>query len=266
MGKYMNEINSEKELIKQRKQELKNLIEASKPKKKADKKEFYGLPITSQDCILSNKTIPFKTYSSIILKSNWGGCLLNNYDRYIYENSLLKSIDEICAICNISKKTFKRHLNLLKKCDIGLIDTLIAPNGELVYKLKYACDKGLNFVTIDNIALRKLCIAYSEYALRLYVVFKYMCVDITKNPKTNKYVVTNKETHLTQEWLCKKIGIKHSYRTIITECVDALVSGGFIKVRKEYKYSKSHDENRNEFLNKVPYLSYSLSDEYLKKR
>lgn len=260
MNKY---IDDEKELKRYRKQLIKKIVEESKPKRKKDKKEVYKLPMPSHDTVISDKSINIKTYGAIMLNSNWGGKLYNSNDRYIYDSKINDEIEKISIDCNISKRTLKRHIAKLRKCDVNILEP-ININGELAYKLNYTCDEGMNFVTIDNIALRKLCNAYSEYALRLYIIFNYMCVEVLRDMNSKEYYVNKIEKHITQEWLCKKIGIKYSHRIVVTDCVEALINGGFINLRKEYKLNPTENENGELVLHKVPYFYYSLSDDYLK--
>lgn len=264
MNKYKKIIEEEKESARYKRKLIKQIIDESKPKRKKDldKKEVYKLPMPSHDNVISNRAVDIKTYGAIMLNSNWGGKILNPKDRYIYDETINKQIDKISTDCNISKRTLKRHIAKLRKCDINILEP-ITVNGELAYKLNYSCDEGMNFVTIDNVALRKLCNAYSENSLRLYIIFNYMCIEILQNINSKEYIVNTKETHITQEWLCKKIGIKYSNRIVITDCVEALTKGGFINVRKEYKLNPVKNESGEVTLHKVPYYYYSLSDEYL---
>lgn len=264
MNKYREIVGREKEIAMYKKQLIEQIVAANRPRRKSkiDKKEVFKLPMPSHDKVISDKNINIKTYGAIMLNSNWGGRIANAKERYIYNETIENQIEKICIECNISKKTFKRHLAKLRKCNINILEA-ISVNGELAYKLNYSGDSGTNFVTIDNVALRKLCTAYSENVLRLYIIFNYMCIEVLKNTEDKNYIVNRIEKHITQEWLCKKIGISYNNRIVITDCVEALVNGGFIKVRIDYKYNpieKDGDVN----IYKVPFYYYSLSDDYLK--
>lgn len=250
MSKYKEIREFRERLEEERKryeEDIRQKVDATRPKKLPDseKKEFFEFPMPSNDKVISDKDIDIKTYGIMMINSNWGGKLEGT--RYIYEETLNNQINEICDVCNISKRTFKRHLSKLKKCNVNILQP-ITVKGKLAYLLNYSCDEGKNFVTIDNIALRKLCNAYSENTLRLYIIFKYMCRDVA-------------ERHITQECLCEKIGLSYKSRMIITDCVDALVSGGFIKVRVDYKYN-TVERNGEDLCYKVPWYYYSLSDDY----
>lgn len=88
----------------------------------------------------------------------------------------------------------------MKKCNVTIFELIVA-SVELSYKLNYRCQDGKNFITIDNIALRKLCRAYSENILILYTVLNYMFIKVIRDYELDKYIVSNVEEHITQEWM-----------------------------------------------------------------
>ena len=79
----------------------------------------------------------------------------------------------------------------------------------------------IEYVLIDNIALRKLVNAYSDYPLRIYL---YML-----------YALKKGEKKINQKTLCEVVGLASNTRYVISDSVDALINGGFIKVRCEYE-------------------------------
>lgn len=256
----LNEIAVEKEKEAQRKkQQLKEIIELTTYKKGEKKKKEVYLPMPTHHKVLTNKNINIKTYGAIMLESNFGGNFLNDCDRYIYTDKLDKVVSEVAQDLKISTRTLKTHISKLKKCDIKILEPCITPKGDLFYKLNYAHDYK-NYILIRDKALRKLVNAYNENALRIYLILLYKCFNNFDNDTINY-----KEVELTQEYLCEKIGLKNSSRKVLTDCVEALVCGGFIKVRLEYK---TNYENKSGGILNYPISKYyySLSNDYLKSK
>lgn len=239
---------------------LNEVIKATTYKKGEINKEVVRLPMPTSNKVIANKKINLKTYGSIMLHSKWGGTFLNEDNRYIYNDYINEKCEEIAKDCQISKRTLKSHIAKLKKCDIKIFEPMIV-GSDLVYRLNYSVE-GQEYITINSVALRKLCNAYSENALKLYLIFSYSCIDVEKNKDSKSYKVKQVEKLITQKWLCEKLGISYNNRIVITDCVNALKKGGFIKVRQEYKLSAS---NKNKVVNmhKKPEFYYSLSEDYL---
>lgn len=262
-------IDREKQLILQeevlKKSMINEIINQSKPKKNVKTKEVIKLPMPTSEQVIQNKSINLKTYGAIMLHSRWGGQLLNQEDRYVYNEYLDKKCEEISLECNISKRTLKRHITALKKCNVKIFEP-VAVNGELVYKLNYSIE-GQEFITVDSVALRKLCNAYSENTLKLYLIFSYTCIEAKKGRGRSGYKVSRVEKLIKQDWLCKKLGISYNSRVVITDCVEALQKGGFINVREDYKLSPCTDaDNKVVSIHKKPEFYYSLSDDYLNNK
>lgn len=245
---------------KLRKHRINEMIEASKPRKGSKKNDVYKLPMPSSHEVLTSKDICLKTYGVIMLHSNWGGKFFNPDDRYIYNNYIDEKIEQISLECSIAPKTLKDHIRKLKKCGIKIFEPMNI-NGELVYRLNYSIE-GQEFITIDNIALRDLCSTFSSNALKLYIILSYACVSAYKEKGKQKYTVKRIEKHITQKWLCEKMGIAYSNRSVITTYVKYLKKSGFIKVREEYKLNNVTKNGKN-VVHKVPHFYYSLSDDYL---
>ena len=202
---------------------------------------------------LSKRGLNIKIYGYLMLNSNWGGKYANCKDRYLYKDKWDEVIKNACEDLNISQSTIKRHINKLKANDIKAI-VLTKVDNKLVYKLNYGSfntETGLidKFVLIDNIALRKLVNAYSDYPLRIYL---YML-----------YTLRNGEKRITQKTLCEVVGLSNNTRYVISDSVDALIDGGFINVRCEYENNlimKNGVEVEHNTLN----YYYSLCSDYLK--
>lgn len=243
-----------KEEASYRKELLKQVIEATTYKKGNITKEVFKLPMPISKDFLDNKNVNVKTYGAIMLNSNWGGKFLNPTDRYLYKDKFDEVIKQITEELNISQSTIKRHINKLKKCNIKAIELTKTSNDELVYRLNYGVfneETGNleSFVTITNIALRKLVNAYSENSLRIYLFLLSKCY--------------KGEAYIKQEEICQAIGISYKTRKVVTDCVEALIKGGFIKVKNNFNVHTRVNKQGQTVEHIIPNYFYSLSDEYL---
>lgn len=236
-----------------RKKLIKEVIEATTYKKGNITKEVFKLPMPTKNFI-DNKNVNVRTYGAIMLNSNWGGKFLNPNDRYLYKDKFVEVIEQITQELNISQSTIKRHINKLKKCDIKAIELTKTSNNELVYRLNYGVfneDTGSfkDFITITNVALRQLVNAYSENTLRIYLYLLQRCY--------------NGETYIKQEEICKAIGLSYKTRKVVTDCVEALVKGGFIKVKNNFNVNTRVNKKGEVVEHIIPNYYYSLSEDYL---
>ena len=243
-----------KEEASRRKELLRQVIEATTYKKGEITKEVFRLPMPSSKDFLNSKNVNVKTYGAIMLKSNWGGKFLNPSDRYLYKDKFDEVIKEVTEELNISQSTIKRHINKLKKCNIKAIELTKNLSGDLIYRLNYGVfneDTGQleQFVTITNVALRILVNAYSENALRIYLFLLYKCY--------------KGQAHIKQEEICEAIGLSYKTRGVVTDCVEALIKGGFIKVRNEFNIHTRVNKNGDTIEHTIPNYYYSLCDDYL---
>lgn len=250
---YQKEL--EEEIIREKerlKETLQYIAHTYSYKKGEITKEVFKLPMPTSKEFLSKKGLNTKIYGYLMLNSNWGGKYANANDRYLYKDKWDEVIKNACEDLNISQSTIKRHINKLKANDIKAI-ALTKVDGKLVYKLNYGSfnhETGLidKYVLIDNIALRKLINAYTDYPLRIYL---YML-----------YTLRNGEKQITQKTLCEVVGLSNNTRYVISDCIDALIDGGFINVRCEYG-NKIIEKNGISEEHTVPNYYYSLSDDYL---
>lgn len=247
-------LDKEKEEASRRKELLRQVIEATTYKKGQVTKEVFKLPMPSSKDFLNSKNVNVKTYGAIMLKSNWGGKFLNPTDRYLYKDKFDEVIKEVTQELNISQSTIKRHISKLKKCNIQAIELTKNLSGELIYKLNYGVfneNTGQleQFVTITNVALRILVNAYSENALRIYLFLLYKCY--------------KGQAHIKQEEICEAIGLSYKTRGVVTDCVEALIKGGFIKVRNEFNIHTRVNKNGEKVEHTIPNYYYSLCDDYL---
>ena len=247
-------LDKEKEEASRRKELLRQVIEATTYKKGQVTKEVFKLPMPSSKDFLNSKNVNVKTYGAIMLKSNWGGKFLNPTDRYLYKDKFDEVIKEVTQELNISQSTIKRHINKLKKCDIKAIELTKTSNNELVYRLNYGVfneDTGSfkDFITITNVALRQLVNAYSENSLRIYLFLLSKCY--------------KGEAYIKQEEICQAIGISYKTRKVVTDCVEALIKGGFIKVKNNFNVNTRVNKKGEVVEHIIPNYYYSLSEDYL---
>lgn len=243
-----------KEEASYRQRLLKEVIEATTYKKGNITKEVFKLPMPISKDFLDNKNVNVKTYGAIMLNSNWGGKFLNPTDRYLYKDKFDEVIKQITEELSISQSTIKRHINKLKKCNIKAIELTKTSNNELVYRLNYGVfneESGNleSFVTITNIALRQLVNAYSENSLRIYLFLLYKCY--------------KGEAYIKQEEICQAIGLSYKTRKVVTDCVEALIKGGFIKVKNNFNVHTRVNKQGQTVEHIIPNYFYSLSDDYL---
>lgn len=243
-----------KEEASYRQRLLKEVIEATTYKKGNITKEVFKLPMPISKDFLDNKNVNVKTYGAIMLNSNWGGKFLNPSDRYLYKDKFDEVIKQITEELNISQSTIKRHINKLKKCNIKAIELTKTSNNELVYRLNYGVfneESGNleSFVTITNIALRQLVNAYSENSLRIYLFLLSKCY--------------KGEAYIKQEEICQAIGLSYKTRKVVTDCVEALIKGGFIKVKNNFNVHTRVNKQGQTVEHIIPNYFYFLSDDYL---
>ena len=243
-----------KEEASYRQRLLKEVIEATTYKKGNITKEVFKLPMPISKDFLDNKNVNVKTYGAIMLNSNWGGKFLNPTDRYLYKDKFDEVIKQITEELSISQSTIKRHINKLKKCNIKAIELTKTSNNELVYRLNYGVfneESGNleSFVTITNIALRQLVNAYSENSLRIYLFLLSKCY--------------KGEAYINQEEICQAIGLSYKTRKVVTDCVEALIKGGFIKVKNNFNVHTRVNKQGQTVEHIIPNYFYSLSDDYL---
>ena len=243
-----------KEEASYRQRLLKEVIEATTYKKGNITKEVFKLPMPISKDFLDNKNVNVKTYGAIMLNSNWGGKFLNPTDRYLYKDKFDEVIKQITEELSISQSTIKRHINKLKKCNIKAIELTKTSNNELVYRLNYGVfneESGNleSFVTITNIALRQLVNAYSENSLRIYLFLLSKCY--------------KGEAYIKQEEICQAIGLSYKTRKVVTDCVEALIKGGFIKVKNNFNVHTRVNKQGQTVEHIIPNYFYSLSDDYL---
>jgi len=234
------------------KETLKHIAYTTSYKKGEITKEVFKLPMPTSKEFLSKRGLNIKIYGYLMLNSNWGGKYANENDRYLYKDKWEEVIKNACEDLNISQSTIKRHINKLKANDIKAI-VLTKVDNKLVYKINYGSfntESGLldKYVLIDNIALRKLINAYSDYPLRIYL---YML-----------YALRNGEKRINQKTLCQVVGLASNTRYVISDSVDALINGGFIKVRCEYE-NNLIIKNGVEVEHTTPVYYYSLCSDYL---
>lgn len=243
-----------KEEASYRQRLLKEVIEATTYKKGNITKEVFKLPMPISKDFLDNKNVNVKTYGAIMLNSNWGGKFLNPSDRYLYKDKFDEVIKQITEELSISQSTIKRHINKLKKCNIKAIELTKTSNNELVYRLNYGVfneESGNleSFVTITNIALRQLVNAYSENSLRIYLFLLSKCY--------------KGEAYIKQEEICQAIGLSYKTRKVVTDCVEALIKGGFIKVKNNFNVHTRVNKQGQTVEHIIPNYFYFLSDDYL---
>lgn len=243
-----------KEEASYRQRLLKEVIEATTYKKGNITKEVFKLPMPISKDFLDNKNVNVKTYGAIMLNSNWGGKFLNPTDRYLYKDKFDEVIKQITEELSISQSTIKRHINKLKKCNIKAIELTKTSNNELVYRLNYGVfneESGNleSFVTITNIALRQLVNAYSENSLRIYLFLLSKCY--------------KGEAYIKQEEICQAIGLSYKTRKVVTDCVEALIKGGFIKVKNNFNVHTRVNKQGQTVEHIIPNYFYFLSDDYL---
>ena len=243
-----------KEEASYRQRLLKEVIEATTYKKGNITKEVFKLPMPISKDFLDNKNVNVKTYGAIMLNSNWGGKFLNPSDRYLYKDKFDEVIKQITEELSISQSTIKRHINKLKKCNIKAIELTKTSNNELVYRLNYGVfneESGNleSFVTITNIALRQLVNANSENSLRIYLFLLSKCY--------------KGEAYIKQEEICQAIGLSYKTRKVVTDCVEALIKGGFIKVKNNFNVHTRVNKQGQTVEHIIPNYFYSLSDDYL---
>lgn len=236
------------------------VIKNTSYRKNKKNKEIIHLPMPTKAEVLKNKNISIRTYGAMMLESNWGGKFLNPDDRYIYADKLDEIVKDISKEFKVSERTIKNYITKLRKCNVNILEAMPNKKGELIYKLNYSDENFKNYTLIHDKALRKLVNAYSENTLRIYLVLLYKCFDEFKDENTIIY----KECELTQEYLCEKVGLKTNSRKIVSDCVEALAKGGFIKVRVEHK---TNYENKNgELLNyPISKYFYNIDNNYNKK-
>lgn len=223
-------------------------------------KEVFKLPMPSSNEILKDKKLDLRVYGLLMLESNWGGEILNKYDRYMYKEKFDNSIIKICKEISVSERKVKTDINKLKKCnvdnDIKAIQISTTNNRDIIYKLNYGVHteckdeiKFEKFVTITNVALRILINFTNDRVLRIYLFLLYKCY--------------KEEKCITQEEICDKIGLSYNSRRLVGDALDGLYKLGFIDIRNCSKSIILENKQGFEYEQLIPKLYYSLSENYL---
>ncbi|MGL5711540.1 MAG: hypothetical protein ACRCX2_00855, partial [Paraclostridium sp.] len=161
----------------------------------------------------------------------------------------------------VSTRTIKKYIKALSKCSMNILEPVKNFDDEVFYKINYSVDEKY-YTLIHDVALRKLINAYSENSLKTYLVILYTCY--LNNDKNKNGEIIYQEKHIDQNYLCEKIGLKTTSRKLITDCIEALAKGGFIKVRLEYAMHSSIKDG--EVITKpISRYFYTPSMDYLKK-
>ena len=176
------------------------------------------VPLPTSNDILTNRSISLRTYATLMLISNWGGKVLNENTRYLYDNKVQKHIDFILDLLKITKATFNSHIKRLSAKNVSIFTPKMI-NDSLVYMLKPKDTNKKNFVLVNSNLLLKLIADYDETCLRVFLVLLYTCKDETKQ--------------VTHEWLCKRIGKSTNSRRLISNALNKLHEGGFIFIFKD---------------------------------
>ena len=71
------------------------------------------------------------------------------------------------------------------------------------------------------------------------------------------------EAYIKQEEICEAIGLSYKTRGVVTDCVEALIKGGFIKVRNDFNVHTRVNKNGDKVEHIIPNYYYSLCDDYL---
>lgn len=193
----------------------------------------WAVPLPSSPEILANKDIPIRTYALLMLYSNWGGSKLNNNTRYLYDNKLSDNINEILSQLNISRNTFRKHLQNLRKYSKSIFKPKMV-NNELVYMLTPNDHEGKNFILIDSETLLRLICHYNENCIRIYIILCYVC--------------RNGPTKITHECLSCSIGNSSNSRRLVYNAANNLESLNFIAIERIKTTHKRYLDNTDRII------------------
>ncbi len=211
----------------------------------------WRVPMPTNTDIMVNKDINYRLLGAIMMESIRDSETGDNISRSITANTLKGTqLKELCSKNGLAVSTTKRHISALIKYlkDVEAIEigTLtIRGITQNVYNIRFADKDGKSFVTVPSLTLKKLVSSYSSSVIKIFCMFLYML----RNNSTGKYITK----HIPRSYIVDTVGVS---KTVVSDNVEALRAGGFIKVNKVWEYDefKGSQVSRN---------YYSLGDDVL---
>ena len=80
---------------------------------------------------------------------------------------------------------------------------------------------------------------------------------------TSDYGNYKGEAYIKQEEICEAIGLSYKTRKVVTDCIEALIKGGFINVKNNFKVHTRVNKKGDTVEHIIPNYYYSLSEDYL---
>lgn len=190
----------------------------------------YSFPVSSNKSHMMNKKLDYKVIMLLTLLSNkqteedaYEGSI--ELWRYIYRNKLTNYQELIEEISGSKLNTTFKTINKIIKEKDSVIKLRKTECGDIIYDIVYSTNHR-EFVIIDTNIMLELIRNFDSSAIKIYVLFCYMCVQ--------------KEKQMTQEWILKQIGlsVNNNNEQKITNITNALAKCGLINKRTITSESK----------------------------
>ncbi len=210
-----------------------------------DLNEFseFDVPINTYPNVINDRGMDYKILALITLYSKRKGetvCDMMEYDyseienhRYIYNDMIIKDMEEFEKLSNNCKKTIKRNIKKLVDCDNKVVQICKDKNGKIFYKINpYFNPNDKNsmssFVVIDSEMLKYLINISNSDTIKIYCIFKWLLWDGKEKKYTKKKV--------DRYWLCKQLGLaEDSGKNLkkVGDILQNLVNNYYLKREKQ---------------------------------
>lgn len=207
--------------------------------KEVNKKEReYEVMLPSHNDVIANKSYPYKTYSNLMLNSNFNPKKKDG--NYIYKKDIK---EKLANFMEEAKKEFpdgklpaprqiEKHIKTMLECDIPLLKVENSPQG-VIYKLTPKVDNKY-YVRIPYPQVRELVLSTNDNMLKLYVVLRYKCNDKSFTTLDRKYFARKLGLSDKADKNLKKVGAM----------LTSLANLGFIEIKQEVRTDWDEKANR----------------------
>ncbi len=176
-----------------------------------NKYEWWGVPMCTEEFIMQDKKMDYKTLALVMVNSYYKGekvCEQEGYDyseienhRYLYKNTIKENKAELEQLSKWKIRTIQKNIDKLATNGNGLIEICKDKNGKIFYKIYPSIVEGNKnqlgkYVKIDSRILKYLINVYNGTAIKIY------CTLVWK--------LAEGEQQLTYEWIAEKVGLSIS--------------------------------------------------------
>lgn len=174
---------------------------------KINKNKEWNVPMCTEESIIRNKKIDYKTLALLSVNSNYKseevcrqfGIEYNpneNY-RYLYKNSIRENKEELEKLSKWKLDTIQRNIKKLETNGNGFIEVCADNKGKVYYRIYPLTKEGeannYKYVTIDSRILKYLVRVFDSTAIKVYCSLVW--------------ILAEGEKQITYEFLAKTVGL-----------------------------------------------------------